>query len=491
MPRIRSYCCVICLKTNVKENNRRPVINTQLQNYIKSLIKRNVYEHDIKCSKCRSRIRRKLQSQTLVDVATDDDENCAQGLPGPAEVISPKTIQLSISSTSKSHRRCIICKKENTIRHRLVVVPKEAATQALIDKGIFISTNSRCCPDHLIGKYFKQNALKTVQQSSSSSYFNHTDISELLERTRAVIKDTGKLNFDISSSLSDDVSVNLTGLTREQFDAVALHVKDLRNSEHTTPTAKTLFANDNDDTFIFVIDGIYLYIQKSSIHQFQKMTYSMHKGRPSVKPMLIVGADGYILNVMGPYFADYHNNDASITKHLFETNAEDIKNWVQENDVLVVDRGFRDAQKFLENMNLKVEMLFYIKKGMKQHPTEEANASRLITKKPRQAEVEVGDDIQDLEPVTVAVVEYNKFTVYLGTIREKTMTFAKAKLGKLKHQLCKKKMLDSSLQLDKNDVLEIVDNYLISKFKGHVKNGKKYYYPRSRNCQLLIPLQII
>ncbi|CAC5365557.1 unnamed protein product [Mytilus coruscus] len=152
------------------------------------------------------------------------------------------------------------------------------------------------------------------------------------------------------------------------------------SQKHTTPTAKTLFTNGNDDTAILVLDGTYLYVQKNSFHQFQKMTYSMLKGRLLVKPMLIVGADGFILNVMGPYFADYHNNDASITKHLFETNAEDIKNWIQENDVLVVDRGFRDAQKFLKNMNLKVEMPLYIKKGIKQRPTEEANASRLITK---------------------------------------------------------------------------------------------------------------
>ncbi|CAG2199096.1 unnamed protein product [Mytilus edulis] len=93
-------------------------------------------------------------------------------------------------------------------------------------------------------------------------------------------------------------------------------------------------------------------------------------------------------------------------------------------------------------------------------------------KKPRQAEVEVGDNSQDLEPVTVAVVEYNNLTVYLGTIKEKTMTFAEAKLGKLNHQLSKKKISDSSLQLDINDVLEIDENYLISKFEGHVKNGK-------------------
>ena len=74
--------------------------------------------------------------------------------------------------------------------------------------------------------------------------------------------------------------------------------------------------------------------------------------------------------------------------------------------------------------------------------------------------------------MTVAVVEYNNLTVYLGTIKEKTMTFAEAKLGKLNHQLSKKKISDSSLQLDINDVLEIDENYLISKFEGHVKNGK-------------------
>ena len=89
--------------------------------------------------------------------------------------------------------------------------------------------------------------------------------------------------------------------------------------------------------------------------------------------MLIVGSDGYILSVHGPYFADGHNNDASITKHMFQTNAEDIKQWIKDGDVLVVDRGFRDAQTFLENMNLNVEMPCYIKKGEKKHTTQDAN----------------------------------------------------------------------------------------------------------------------
>ncbi|VDI49857.1 Hypothetical predicted protein [Mytilus galloprovincialis] len=114
---------------------------------------------------------------------------------------------------------------------------------------------------------------------------------------------------------------------------------------HTTPTAKTLFTGNNEDTAVLILDGTYIYIQKSSYHKFQKKTYSMHKNRPLVKPMIIVGSDGYILSVLGPYYANGHNNDASITKHLFKTNAEDIKKWIKDDDVLVVDRGFREMLK--------------------------------------------------------------------------------------------------------------------------------------------------
>lgn len=103
----------------------------------------------------------------------------------------------------------------------------------------------------------------------------------------------------------------------------------------------------------------------------------MHKIRPLLKSKMIVGTDGCILDVFGPYFADYHNNDAAITKHLLLTN-ESAKNWFQENDILIVDRGFRDAVDFLEE-GFNVKMPFYLKKGSKQHSTEEANLSRLIT----------------------------------------------------------------------------------------------------------------
>ena len=377
----------------------------------------------------------------------DDIDNLVEE-PLPEGFVIPKSTELPLTSSSKSHRRCTVCRKENNNRNKQVVVPSEARTQAFIDRGIIIPVNSRCCPCHLLGKYFTQESIALVPETAESTLFNRTDITELLNRVRSTLRSSGKLNFDCSFSLSDEDYSRLTGLTREQFEAVSKTINDLRNSEirsirtclgillvklrtglsnnvlatlfsmqvhqiqravhaarsslmksfvpsflgfqhmsheqftknHTTSTARTLFADNKQETGILVLDGTYIYIQKSSHHYFQKKTYSMHKGRSLVKPMMLVGTDGYILNVLGPYYADGYNNDASIIKHAFKTNCEEIKDWLNEEDVLIVDRGFRDAEQFLKDLNFKVEMPCITVKGMKQQTTDEANASRLVTK---------------------------------------------------------------------------------------------------------------
>jgi len=85
--------------------------------------------------------------------------------------------------------------------------------------------------------------------------------------------------------------------------------------EHTRNLAKDLFA-EGEDVAILVANGTYVYIQKSSNYSFQRRTYSLHKGRPLVKSMMMVSTTGYILEVFGPYFADGKNNDASILNNL-------------------------------------------------------------------------------------------------------------------------------------------------------------------------------
>ncbi|OWF40567.1 hypothetical protein KP79_PYT19999 [Mizuhopecten yessoensis] len=130
---------------------------------------------------------------------------------------------------------------------------------------------------------------------------------------------------------------------------------------------------------ILVIDGTYIYIQKSGQFMFQRRSYSMHKHRPLVKPMMFVTTTGYIVNVLGPYFADSKINDASILNQILNSNIEEIKEWIQENDVFVVDRRFRDSLDLLKQLGIQTEIPSFSKK-QQQHTVGESNASRLVTK---------------------------------------------------------------------------------------------------------------
>ncbi|XP_033753259.1 uncharacterized protein LOC117336747 [Pecten maximus] len=150
-------------------------------------------------------------------------------------------------------------------------------------------------------------------------------------------------------------------------------------SNHTRHLAQTLFGGPLLPA-ILVIDGTYIYIQKSSKFQFPRRSYNMHKHRPLVKPMIFVSTTGYIVSVLGPYLRHSKNNDAEILKHALKTDEEAIRSWLQEDDIFIVDRDFRDSIDFLEAMEIKSEMPSFLKKNQKQHTVEESNTSRLVPK---------------------------------------------------------------------------------------------------------------
>lgn len=79
--------------------------------------------------------------------------------------------------------------------------------------------------------------------------------------------------------------------------------------------------------------------------------------------MVIVLIIGYIVLVFGFYFVDYKNNDVSILKYNFQINMENIKDWLQQDDVFIVDCGFRDLISFLESLGIQVQMLVFFLKG--------------------------------------------------------------------------------------------------------------------------------
>jgi hypothetical protein len=149
-------------------------------------------------------------------------------------------------------------------------------------------------------------------------------------------------------------------------------------SQHTRPLAKSLFGAEN--SLILVLDGTYIYINKSNNFAFQRRTYSLHKGRPLIKPMVIVTTTGHFVAIIGPYLADYKNNDAAILNHMLKCNIDNFKDLLQEGDVFIVDRGFRDSLELLADLGIQAEMPTLLSKGQKQMSTEDANTSRLVTK---------------------------------------------------------------------------------------------------------------
>ena len=54
--------------------------------------------------------------------------------------------------------------------------------------------------------------------------------------------------------------------------------------------------------------------------------------------------------------------------------------FLKEQDVLIVDRGFRDSVRFLQECGFQIEMPSFLPKTRKQHTTKEAKSSRLVTK---------------------------------------------------------------------------------------------------------------
>ena len=49
--------------------------------------------------------------------------------------------------------------------------------------------------------------------------------------------------------------------------------------------------------------------------------------------MMIVTTTGFIVAAIGPYLADGKNSDAKILNHIIGTDTQDIKTWLQDDDI--------------------------------------------------------------------------------------------------------------------------------------------------------------
>lgn len=148
-------------------------------------------------------------------------------------------------------------------------------------------------------------------------------------------------------------------------------------ARQTTISSQMLFCDGDTTRPVLILDGTYVYIQKSKNFEMQKKSYSDQKKRNFVRVMMCVTTNGHIVFAMGPYPAS--TNDAKVLESIVsESNA--LNNLIA-GDVILLDRGFRDCIEFLKNRGFTVHMPALLQRSQnnQQLSTIEANKSRLVT----------------------------------------------------------------------------------------------------------------
>lgn len=96
--------------------------------------------------------------------------------------------------------------------------------------------------------------------------------------------------------------------------------------------------------------------------------------------MVMTTTTGYIIAIFGPFHSDFYNNDASILKHVLLNNYGDILNWVKDDDIMILDRGFRDSLGVLKAIGIDAAMPSFLGRDRRQFNVYDANRSRFVTK---------------------------------------------------------------------------------------------------------------
>jgi len=86
------------------------------------------------------------------------------------------------------------------------------------------------------------------------------------------------------------------------------HLSRSEALNHHTAYSRAFFG----DQLSVIWDGTYIYCNKSSDHALQRSNYSGQKSRHLIKMMSLVLPDGYVLDLLGPFYGK--DNDASISK---------------------------------------------------------------------------------------------------------------------------------------------------------------------------------
>lgn len=339
----------------------------------------------------------------------------------------------SYRRTADTSNRCFVPGCDNLERRR---VPRYLKRSLLKEHKLFVTSNARVCLSH--STVYNWEILDEYEFVRS---FNPTQIETMLNLLSSVPA-CSVLNFENIENTSDTLCHYWTGLTTVYFLSlfnsvpqlhtvckkaktalgmflvklrtgesmarmaslfligkvtVSTYIKNVRIclTEHYVPLhlgishmsraalsarnlmiPQGLFGTQQNNPIV-ICDGTYIYIQKSSNYLFQKKTWSLHKYQNLVKPFLIVATDGHIIDALGPYAAS--QSDADIMKSIFGNADSPQRSYFRQNDIFILDRGFRDAIGLLTSLGYSVYQPESLEVGETQLSTIKANKSRCVT----------------------------------------------------------------------------------------------------------------
>ncbi|XP_033731229.1 uncharacterized protein LOC117320855 [Pecten maximus] len=227
----KPYCCVVCSK-RTKAKDRRPVggiTNKAFRKYLEKCFMIKAVDGDITCGKCRMKFYNKKTSQHIV--ANNSISDVPKEVDVVGKVKSPRNISLKLSSVAgSSNSTCCVCRKG---MRKSIVVSTFTRFNTFVDHNIIIKQGARCCPKHFEGSMkFTSDALLLLQQNTKSvTEFNKTDLLHLVTSLRdAALKNKERrMDFD-GDCFTDADYLNLMGVSKDSFDDICKHVKDIRHT---------------------------------------------------------------------------------------------------------------------------------------------------------------------------------------------------------------------------------------------------------------------
>ncbi|CAH2084578.1 unnamed protein product [Euphydryas editha] len=359
--------------------------------------------------------------------------------PNPNNVPHECTLQIEeYSRVANNAASCMFAGCRSITRHR---IPENIRVSLLVDSNVFIPQEARVCDTHLRNNDWDEiidspnlrhdfnsahfleimSLLKAaVSRSRILDFeniesmdneeihirlgFNREQFSEILIQTPSLAGSNSKTTLAIylTKLRSGESNERLATLFQMSRRTLERHLKRARDclfaefvprhlgfdhidrrmvAERNLYVPNALYGNLNseleDRKAIVIMDGTYIYIQKSSNYSFQRETYSLHKFSNLLKPFLIVSCDGYIVDVCGPYAAT--DSDATILLKMIYDEQSSFHWFFSPGDIFILDRGFRDALPDLARFEYSAHIPETKDRGADQLTTEQANKSRMVT----------------------------------------------------------------------------------------------------------------